>query len=219
MEQEFDGPDEQDFENEEENGPNAAVLARLQARLCAIQEAGAGGSSAEEDDDAGGDDDAEPESSAEKSETLPESVSEAKEVREETAANEPLAAATRCGWTSRQALRQRPSPFGSPLKAVTEDLRDDPRLARPAPPPLRNGKTEELLNGIIAECHFFIREMVLPSAMQCCDADERRNFLSSAIEFAQTGATVAKAVAKLRRNSPLPGATLSQVEEHLQVGG
>ena len=74
-----------------------------------------------------------------------------------------------------------------------------------------------MLEGLIAECHFLMRELVLPSAMESADPEERRRFLSTAMELAQTGATVAKTVAKLRRGvSPATASRISK-EEHISV--
>jgi hypothetical protein len=62
----------------------------------------------------------------------------------------------------------------------------------------REGDTEDLLNGLIAECHFLMRELATPSACQTADALTRQQFLGSAMELAITGANVGKVVAKLR---------------------
>lgn len=69
------------------------------------------------------------------------------------------------------------------------------------PPPIapirRRGDTEDLLNGLIAECHHLMREVALPSALGRDEA-QRHRFLGSAMQLATTGAEVAKAIAKLR---------------------
>jgi hypothetical protein len=62
----------------------------------------------------------------------------------------------------------------------------------------REGDTEYLLNGLIAECHYMMRELALPTAARTTQADQRVQFISVAIDLAQTGASVGKAVAKLR---------------------
>jgi hypothetical protein len=62
----------------------------------------------------------------------------------------------------------------------------------------REGDTEDLLNGLIAECHFLMREVALPTAVEVRDADTRAQFLNLAMQMAKTGATVGKTVARLR---------------------
>lgn len=61
-----------------------------------------------------------------------------------------------------------------------------------------DGDTEDLLNGLIAECHFMLREVALPSAIQVCDATTHIQLLNTAMLLAETGAKVGRVVAKLR---------------------
>ena len=62
----------------------------------------------------------------------------------------------------------------------------------------REDDTEDLLNGLIAECHHYMRAVVLPSAVQAGDVYARQEFLTAAMGFAKAGAGVGKIVAKLR---------------------
>jgi hypothetical protein len=62
----------------------------------------------------------------------------------------------------------------------------------------RDGDTEDLLNGLIAECHFAMREIAIPSACDTGDALTRRCFLSETTDLAKAGAFVGKTVAMLR---------------------
>jgi hypothetical protein len=111
--------------------------------------------------------------------------------------------------------------FGLPDPRGGDSAASEPRHARPQPlapdlgrAPLENatfapppqaairpaGTTEDLLNGIIAELHFLMREVALPSALGM-DESERRRFLGSAMDLATTGAKVGKTIAKLRSSS------------------
>lgn len=85
----------------------------------------------------------------------------------------------------------------------TEDILDQALANRPfedpQPPKIRRElDTEDLLNGLIAECHFLMRDVTLPSACRTIDIDTRRYFLGSAVELATTGAKLGESVAKLR---------------------
>lgn len=62
----------------------------------------------------------------------------------------------------------------------------------------RDADTEDLLNGLIAECHFAMREIAIPSACDTRDALTRRYFLDDTEGLAKAGAYVGKAVAMLR---------------------
>jgi hypothetical protein len=71
-----------------------------------------------------------------------------------------------------------------------------------APPPARlpeaDDHTETLLNAMIGECHFLMREVAFPSLCHARVADDRLNWVEKAMDLAKTGAIVAKAVARLR---------------------
>jgi len=58
--------------------------------------------------------------------------------------------------------------------------------------------TETLLNGLIEDCRFLIREVAFHSARLTPDAYERLRFLASAKTLAVTGAKIGKTIAELR---------------------
>ena len=62
--------------------------------------------------------------------------------------------------------------------------------------------TEALLNGLIEDCRFLIREVAFHSARLTPDAQHRLQFLSSAQTLAVTGAKVGRTIAKLRQDKP-----------------
>ena len=83
------------------------------------------------------------------------------------------------------------------------DLRETVEARAPFPRPerpviAREGDTEYLLNGLIAECHYMMRELALPTAAETKEGDQRARFIATAMELARTGASVGKAIAKLR---------------------
>jgi hypothetical protein len=77
----------------------------------------------------------------------------------------------------------------------------------------RNAETEDLLNGMIAEMHYFMRALVLPSACDTIDASRRIDFINVAGGLALRGAQVADAVAKLRSAMPASEAERGQFIE------
>jgi hypothetical protein len=81
--------------------------------------------------------------------------------------------------------------------------RREPRLPQLniAPPPdlpAANDRTESLLNDIIGECHFLMREVAFRSLCQEQAAEDRVSWVNTALRMAETGAKVAKSVARLR---------------------
>jgi hypothetical protein len=62
--------------------------------------------------------------------------------------------------------------------------------------------TEALLNGLIEDCRFLIREVAFHSARLTPDANHRMQFLDSAKALAVTGAKVGRTIAKLRQDKP-----------------
>lgn len=87
--------------------------------------------------------------------------------------------------------------------AKAEDVSDCVAEAAPFTAPSqprirRDVDTEDLLNGLIAECHYMIRAVVLPSASRTVDPLTRQRFLGTVMELASTGASLGKTVAKLR---------------------
>jgi hypothetical protein len=57
---------------------------------------------------------------------------------------------------------------------------------------------EIVLTDMLQECHYIMREVALRSGMQSGDVQDRLDFIRSAMHCAETGASVAKAMAKLR---------------------
>jgi hypothetical protein len=92
-----------------------------------------------------------------------------------------------------------PKPSPKPYKAQRQ-----PRLADPAAEravPARDGPlpdTETLLNALIEECRFLMREVAFHSMRLTSVADDRLRFMSAAESLAVTGAKVGETVAKLR---------------------
>jgi hypothetical protein len=58
--------------------------------------------------------------------------------------------------------------------------------------------TEEMLHGLMAECHFLMRHVSLPSMCTSSDMSVRREFLNSAMELVRTGTHVAETIGHLR---------------------
>ncbi len=67
--------------------------------------------------------------------------------------------------------------------------------------------TEALLNGLIEDCRFLIREVVYHSARLTPDPRDRLSFLTAAKTLAITGAKVGQTIAQLRGDKP------AQIEE------
>ncbi|MBV9570407.1 MAG: hypothetical protein JO056_04110 [Alphaproteobacteria bacterium] len=64
--------------------------------------------------------------------------------------------------------------------------------------PPDGAQTEALLNAIIGECHFMMREVAFRSMCQADVLEDRRIWANTAMDFARTGAKVANSVAGLR---------------------
>ncbi|HWA89719.1 MAG TPA: hypothetical protein VG889_06765 [Rhizomicrobium sp.] len=74
-----------------------------------------------------------------------------------------------------------------------------PDFAAPRLRPIRpDGTTEDLLNGMIAELHFLMRGIALPSAVASQNDQARDLYLMRAMDLAKTGAKVGKSIAALR---------------------
>jgi hypothetical protein len=73
----------------------------------------------------------------------------------------------------------------------------DPGLP-PDPPIDPFAGTEALLNSLIVECHFAMREIAIPAALKTKDALTAQRFLSDVMDIAKAGAIVGKTVAMLR---------------------
>jgi len=75
-----------------------------------------------------------------------------------------------------------------------------PRLAEQPVLPPSAADTEALLNGLIEECRFLLREVAFNSARLTPDADDRIRFLNSAESLVVTSTKVADAIGRLRAN-------------------
>ncbi|HTT98093.1 MAG TPA: hypothetical protein VMF58_08585 [Rhizomicrobium sp.] len=111
------------------------------------------------------------------------------------------------------------SPFGGPPVAGRgAEVQEAAPFPTPAIAPIaRDGDTEYLLNGVIAEMHFIMRELAVPTAAETRDADMRRRYIASSIDLALAAAKVGKTVAGLRA-AATPRA-LRQTTETLEVVG
>jgi len=58
--------------------------------------------------------------------------------------------------------------------------------------------SEQLLQGLIEECRLIIRDVVVPAARDADDIDDRRRYLSCAVDLVRIGATVGEAIARVR---------------------
>ena len=81
-----------------------------------------------------------------------------------------------------------------------ETQEEPPPLDAQSPP----ADTESLLNSMIAECHYLMREVAFRSMCQTRDAHDRVRFMASAMNFATTGAKLAETIVHLR-NGDVPG--------------
>jgi hypothetical protein len=73
-----------------------------------------------------------------------------------------------------------------------------PGFSPPRRAPICPDITEVLLNGLIAEMHFGIRRVALPSAVAARDDGARNLYLGCTMDLAKTGAEVGRSVALLR---------------------
>jgi hypothetical protein len=112
-------------------------------------------------------------------------------------------AVTLTGW----AMPKQPDDL-PPLKALLTPPRQARDLELPATMPdhadrpITRGdfgdRAEHALNAIIEDCHYLMREVAYRGMVQAADTDERLAFLKTALKCAETGASTAKAVARLR---------------------
>jgi hypothetical protein len=102
---------------------------------------------------------------------------------------------------ARQARRQATALATAPVISVPERLpEEDPWLIR-RKPPAAAADTETLLNGLIEECGFLMREVAFRLIVRNQDFHSQVEFIDKAMRLADTGANVGLAVAKLRKAS------------------
>jgi len=118
-----------------------------------------------------------------------------------------------------KTLEDDDSPFGGPFVGGREvEMREAAPFPTPALAPIaRDGDTEYLLNGVIAEMHYIMRELAVPTAAETGDADMRRRYIGSSIELALAAAKVGKTVAGLR--AACQPRALRQTTETVEVIG
>jgi hypothetical protein len=104
-----------------------------------------------------------------------------------------------------EALSRGPDPadkssLSDPVAPLPEDAVNDPNRKSVPEPKIsyESRDTEELLHGLIAECHFLMRHVTLPSMCASNVAHIRREFLGSAMELVRTSAHVAETIGRLR---------------------
>jgi len=81
-----------------------------------------------------------------------------------------------------------------PLSFVPELSDIDP----PRAPQVGGGDTETLLNGLIAECHFLMREVAFRTICDSRDPLDRLRFLEATQSMMRAGAIVGDSIARLR---------------------
>jgi hypothetical protein len=89
-------------------------------------------------------------------------------------------------------LREWDKPQPVAQLSVSEEAR---RLFRA---PMPDDETEALLNALIGEMHFNMREIAFRSMCQVKDLNDRMNWVNASIKIAECGAKVAESVARLR---------------------
>ncbi len=114
-------------------------------------------------------------------------------------------------------LRQAPS-----LSDPSPDIDVPGRLPEDTPNrilrgPAASADTEGLLNGLIGELHFLMREVAFRCIIQTTDADERIRFMNSAMSLAKTGADVAETVGHLRGGPPASETRQRMIVEHVRT--
>ncbi|HEX3673718.1 MAG TPA: hypothetical protein VHU87_05545 [Rhizomicrobium sp.] len=109
----------------------------------------------------------------------------------------------------RQADRVPPLSFAPELSATSH----------PQAPDIRDSdETEALLNGLIAECHFLMREVAFRTICDSRDPLDRLRFLEASRTMMKAGASVGKAVARLR-NGDVKEVRQSFRHEDRRAGG
>jgi hypothetical protein len=83
--------------------------------------------------------------------------------------------------------------------------------------PDASADTEVLLNGLIGELSFLMREVAFRCIIQTTDADERIRFMNRAMSLAKTGAEVAETVGHLRGGLPVDERRQRMIFEHVHT--
>lgn len=112
-----------------------------------------------------------------------------------------------------------PSPAKlSPITDMPDRLpTDDPWTARPKPP--SGADTETLLNQLIEECGFLMKEVVFRMMCRTETHETRLSYIRRAMELAETGAKVGDSVARLRSGPVINEARQRVIVERVDRGG
>src|ERR1051326_1067752 len=87
------------------------------------------------------------------------------------------------------------------------------KLAREEAPP-REGETHQLLNAIIGECHFLMREVTFRSLCRSTELEDRMAWLNASVKLAETGAKVGDSVARLMNGPEIRHTQHTQMIQH-----
>jgi len=87
----------------------------------------------------------------------------------------------------------------------------------PAPQACPSPETERLLNGLIEECRFLMREVAFHSARLTPNASDRIRFLTAAGSLATTGAKVGETIARMRGGVVVEERRQRMIIEHVQT--
>jgi len=126
------------------------------------------------------------------------------------------------GETEASAAPAGLAPLDKPPDDIYEMFNEGPpvpltRLADQPALPSSASDTETLLNGLIEECRYLLREVAFNSARLTPNADDRVRFLSSAESLAMTGAKIADTVVRLRAGSSGEEHRHRVIYEHVQA--
>lgn len=136
---------------------------------------------------------------------------------------ESLSTLDRIGWAeAHEAGGLRPfvskvPPYAKPQPRLPAPAEKHEGFALPDAPALSGSaarvpdETEALLNGVIADCRLFLREIVFHSARLAALESDRTSFIDAASRMAKTAGGVGKQIAKLRR-----AANAGQIGENRQ---
>ncbi|HEY8696950.1 MAG TPA: hypothetical protein VIM02_04985 [Rhizomicrobium sp.] len=81
----------------------------------------------------------------------------------------------------------------------------------------RDGETHLLLNAIIGECHFLMREVTFRSLCRATELEDRMTWLTASMKLAETGARVGDSVARLLNGPEIRHTQHTQMIQHGQV--
>jgi hypothetical protein len=71
-------------------------------------------------------------------------------------------------------------------------------------PPTAADQTETLLQGLIAECHAVIRDVVLPAVHEPGDHHSQRYYINSITDLVDSATKLSDAIGRLRGGVPTP---------------